>query len=324
MVTLQQIADLAHVSKCAASYAFSENPEKRGKLSEETRERILAVADRLNYRPCVAGRGLAMSRGYSLGLMLPKKNVWGFSPHAMGMFHGIAGAITNSDYILPLFFGWSDKLEQNIRQRRLDGVVVVARRLESPVFKKLSRLEVPVLSLNRRPWDEKCLSVRTDMDRWVNGCLVAFARRGYRRAVLYLRSPDTLSMDAELMRSFPELCARHGLASDMSLLPAFDGKVSKDTACLFRGRAPLLTQWFSEMPDARERTAVFSSPEWCVEAGYPLECCSYHDSHLLGETAVSLLLKAVEGREYKRELLLPCRKASLSEWGRSASTQEEF
>ena len=324
MVTLQQIADLAHVSKCAASYAFSENPEKRSKLSVETRERILAVADQLNYRPCVAGRGLAMSRGYALALMLPKKNVWGFSPHAMGMFHGITGGITKSDYTLPLFFGWSEKLEQSTRQRRLDGVIVVARRLESPVFRKLSRLGIPVLSLNRKAWDDACLSVRTDMDRWASGCLEAFARRGYRRAVLYLNSPDTLSMDAELMRSFPELCERHGMEPALSLLSEFDGSVGKDTACLFRGRTPLLTKWFAEAPDALERTAVFSSPEWCVSSGYPLECCSYHNSYLLGETAVSLLLKAVEGREYSRELLLPCKKATLSRFGKDTSSIEEF
>ena len=324
MVTLQQIAELAHVSKCAASYAFSENPEKRGKLSEETCARILGVAEELNYRPCVAGRGLAMSRGYSLGLLLPKKNVWGFSQHAMGMFHGITDAISKSDYNLPLFFGWSEKLEQNLRQHRLDGLLVVARKLESPVFRKLSRLDIPVLSLNRVAWSNRCLSVRTDMDKWADGCLAAFARRGCRRAVLYLRAPAVLSMDAELARSFPRLCERRGMDAEVGLLTDFDGTAKPGTACLFRGIVPQLTRWFEETPDAVERTAIFSAPEMCFEAGYPLKCCSYHNSTVLGGTGVGVLMDAIEHRENRREVLVPCKKASLSLRTEDTSIQEEF
>ncbi len=310
MITLQKIADLANVSKTAASYAFSGNPAKREKLSAETRERILSIAGQFGYHPSVSGRGLALSRSYSLGLLLPKKNVQSFSPHFMGMFHGVADAISKSDYNLPLFFGWNDKLESNLMQRRLDGLLVVARLLASPVFEKLNQLDIPVLCLNRRSCGEHCLSVMTDMNAWARKWLKTFANRGYRKAVLYSRDPVNLAMDEGLASSFPALCAKYGVSGESKPLDMFDGTAPDDVACLFRGAGPALKGWFAENPNASERSAVFCSPETCIEAGYPLECCSYHNSTKLGEVGALTLIKAVEKCETSRNLLLPCQEAS--------------
>jgi len=308
-ITLQKIAELAHVSKCAASYAFSDNPAKRGKLSEETRQRILAVAAELNYHPSVAGRGLALSRSYSLGLLLPRKNVQSFSPHAMGMFHGVADAISKSDYILPLFFGWSEKLETNLRQHRLDGLLVMARMQESPVFDKLNQLDIPVLCLNRRSCGPKAFSVMTDMQGWVCDSLALFASRGYKRAILFTSGPTALAMDVDLAAHFPALCQAHGLAAQVDIVDNFDGTAPAGTALLFRGNAAKLQVWFAKGSSSRRRTAVFCAPEKCAEMGYPLDCCSYHDSNLLGATGVRTLLDAVEKRNVKHSVRLPYQKA---------------
>ena len=309
MITLQHIAELAHVSKSAASYAFSENPAKRVKLSNETRMRILSVAASLNYHPSVAGRGLAMSRSYSLGLLLPRKNVQSFSPHAMGMFHGVADAISKSDYNLPLFFGWSEKLEETLRQHRLDGLMIMARMQDSPVFEKLNELDIPVLCLNRRSSGGSVLSVMTDMNGWADEALAAFASRGYKRARLYASDPKLLAMDVDLAAAFPALCAKHGMTGKVFPLISFDGKPQPDTAYLFRGNIPLLKEWFAKAKDAAKRSALFCAPEKCIEEGYPLQCCSYHNSTLLGETGVRFLMDAIEKKNGSQSLRLPFCKA---------------
>jgi len=309
MVTLQKIAELAHVSKSAASYAFSDKPDKRDKLSVETRERILEIARKFNYQPSVSGRGLALSRSYSLGLLLSKKNVHGFSPHFMAMFHGVADAISKSDYNLPLFFGWNEKLEANIRQHRLDGLLVVSRLLNSPVFDKLSNLDIPVLCLNRLSCGGNCLSVTTDMNGWAEQSLKVFAERGYRKAALYSRDPAHLAMDADLAANFPQICAKFGIESRQLSMDNFTSEAD-DVACLFRGDCQSLKHWFQMAPAAAERTAVFCSPDTCIEEGYPLECCSYHCSSHLGEVGALTLIQEVESHNAPRNLLLPCLKAT--------------
>ena len=308
MVTLQKIAELAHVSKCAASYAFSDKPEKRGKLSEGTLLRILSIAREYHYRPSVSGRGLALSRSFSLGLLLPKKNVQSFSPHFMGMFHGVADAISGSDYNLPLFFGWNEKLEDNLEQHRLDGLLVVARLKESPVFEKLNRLDIPVLWLNRSGCGGDCFSVRTDLAGWAREWLADFAGRGYRRVFLFTRDPRLLAMDVALAAQFPELCREFGLGHEEYLVDDFDGSAPDDTACLFRGENEMLRKWFA-VPGNERRSAVFCSPETCKERGYPLLCCGYHDSHKLGEVGAHTLIRAVEKESVPKDFLLPYQKA---------------
>ena len=323
MITLQKIAELANVSKASASYAFSENPRKREKISEGTRERILGIAERLGYHPSLSGRGLAMSRSYSLGLLLPKKNVQSFSPHFMGMFHGVADAISKSDYNLPLYFGWNEKLEGNLSQRRLDGLLVVSRLLESPVFGELRRLEIPVLCLNRRSCGGRCMSVMTDMNGWVRAGLERFLARGYRQAVLYSRDPVNLAMDEGLSSSFPGLCAAYGMTGEARKLESFDGTGPDDAALFFRGDGVALRRWFSSAPKAAERSAVFCSPQVCLEEGYPLDCCSYHDSGKLGEVGALTLIQAVEKRDIPRDLLLPC-LAATDYHPRTNTIMEEF
>ena len=249
-----------------------------------------------------------MSRSYSLGLLLPRKNVQSFSPHAMGMFHGVADAISKSDYNLPLFFGWSEKLEETLRQHRLDGLMIMARMQDSPVYEKLNQLDIPVLCLNRRSCGADVLSVMTDMNGWADEALAAFAKRGYRRARLYASDPKLLAMDVDLSEAFPKLCEKHGLSGKVMPLYQFDGKAQAGTAYLFRGNMPLLKEWFTNAKDAARRTVLFCAPEKCIEEGYPLECCSYHNSTLLGETGVRFLMDAIDKKNSSQSLRLPfCR-----------------
>ncbi len=65
--TLADIARELGISKMTVSRAINNHPE----INAETRERILAVARRLNYRPNQHARALATNRSFLLGLVVP-------------------------------------------------------------------------------------------------------------------------------------------------------------------------------------------------------------------------------------------------------------
>ncbi len=66
MVTLKHIAAATGVSKAAVSSALS----GRGRLGPETRQRIIAAAERLGYRPNLLVRGMQAGRTQSIGVIL--------------------------------------------------------------------------------------------------------------------------------------------------------------------------------------------------------------------------------------------------------------
>lgn len=66
MVTIEQIAKRAGVSKTTVSYAFSGSK----KISAETREKILSIADEMNYVPNRNAQLLRRERTFKIGLFL--------------------------------------------------------------------------------------------------------------------------------------------------------------------------------------------------------------------------------------------------------------
>ena len=66
-VTLEDIARALNVSKMTVSRAINDHPE----ISRATRERILATARKMNYRPNQFARALTTSHSHLLGIVVP-------------------------------------------------------------------------------------------------------------------------------------------------------------------------------------------------------------------------------------------------------------
>src|SRR5262245_7344986 len=65
--TLEDIARALKVSKMTVSRAINNHPE----ISRETRARILAVAQKMNYRTIQVARALTTNRSYLIGIVVP-------------------------------------------------------------------------------------------------------------------------------------------------------------------------------------------------------------------------------------------------------------
>ena len=69
MATMTDIAREAGVSLSTVSYALS----GKRPISAETRERIQAAIDRLEYHPAASARALALKRTSLLGVAVPQR-----------------------------------------------------------------------------------------------------------------------------------------------------------------------------------------------------------------------------------------------------------
>ena len=121
MVKLVDIALAAGVSKAAVSYAFSNDPAKRGKLSPATLQRILHAASEFDYHPNWSARAFARQKSYNIALLMPERSAYNISGHYLGIFHGVSSAVGSSDYNLSVYFGWDQKFQNSIKPNRFDS-----------------------------------------------------------------------------------------------------------------------------------------------------------------------------------------------------------
>ncbi|MCD2440886.1 LacI family transcriptional regulator [Agromyces sp. SYSU K20354] len=133
-VTIADIAARAGVSIGAVSFALN----GRKGVSDETRARILRVADELGWAPASAARSLAEAKTATFGLVLARdaKNL-GVESFYMQFLAGIESELVLRNYglllqVVPDVETELETLRAWRNTRRVDGVILVDVRIEDP------------------------------------------------------------------------------------------------------------------------------------------------------------------------------------------------
>lgn len=143
--TMEDVAREAGVSRSLVSLVFQDSP----KVAPASRERVLAAADRLGYRPNALARSLASTRTQTIGILLDDlRNP--FFADALGAFEDAASA---AGYRALIADGRRDaaREEEAVRtfvDHRVDGVVTISPRLSDAQLATLAAL-VPLVSVER-------------------------------------------------------------------------------------------------------------------------------------------------------------------------------
>jgi DNA-binding LacI/PurR family transcriptional regulator len=146
-VTIRDIAERAGVSKGAVSYALNGRPG----VSDDTRERILAIARELGWYPNRAARALSAARADGCGLVLARPaNILGLEPFFMEFIAGAESELASRSMALTiqLVQDVEDEIEVYRRwwgERRVDGVLVMDLRVDDPRVDELVRLGMPAV-----------------------------------------------------------------------------------------------------------------------------------------------------------------------------------
>ena len=93
-ITMLDIANELNVSKTTVSRAIS----GRGRIGKETREKVLNYIGTLGYTPNNIARGLASSKTYNIGVIIPDNKDGGEAPFFKAALVGITEAAVRQDY----------------------------------------------------------------------------------------------------------------------------------------------------------------------------------------------------------------------------------
>ncbi|WP_373841837.1 catabolite control protein A [Limosilactobacillus sp.] len=158
-VTIYTVAREARVSMATVSRVVNGNPN----VKPATRQKVLDVIKRLNYRPNAVARGLASKRTTTVGVIIPRITNPYFADLALGI-DDIASMykyniiLTNSD-------NEDDKIlavVRNLLAKQVDGVIFMGYNLPDAVKKELKDSNTPVVVAGSVVDDPNIATVRID------------------------------------------------------------------------------------------------------------------------------------------------------------------
>ncbi len=147
--TLRDVAARAGVDPSVVSRVL--NADRTLKITDTTRERVLASVQALGYRPNALARGLRMSTTSALGLVLPEVSNPVYGPIVVGAERRAAEA----GFVLILGSGadaatTEASFARLLQEGRVDALLVASATVEDELLRGLARGSAPVIAVNRR------------------------------------------------------------------------------------------------------------------------------------------------------------------------------
>jgi LacI family transcriptional regulator len=122
-VTIYDVAKRAGVGIGTVSRVLNDSP----RVSEATRQKVLAAIEELDYRPSSIAQRLSLRRTFTIGVITP----FFTRPAFVGRLRGVEAALTESEYDLVLYnVETTDKRDACFRElpisQRFDGLLLIA------------------------------------------------------------------------------------------------------------------------------------------------------------------------------------------------------
>ena len=146
---MQDVADRAGVSQPTVSLVLGDNPEAR--VADATRERVIAAARELGYRPNLLARGLVRRRSYALGVVVPDLS----NPFFADVVSGVQAVAAERGYAVLLCEGRHVPAERHLeelRSRLIDGVILDAAGEASIPAERLEGLNLVLIDEPTGRW----------------------------------------------------------------------------------------------------------------------------------------------------------------------------
>lgn len=148
-VTIRDVAKVADVHISTVSRAL--DPEKYGLIAEATRQRVLAAAEQLGYRPHLIASGLRRGQTKTIGVVVPDLSNPIYAPLTRGATHAL-----DRGGFMPLVADTEDdraRLERillHLAERRVEAIIVTAAHSgDADVLEQIAAQGVPVVTAVR-------------------------------------------------------------------------------------------------------------------------------------------------------------------------------
>ena len=182
-VNIHEIARRANVSVATVSRALNKN----GKVNEQTRQKIIQIAQEFNYKPSSIARGLSKNRTDTIGVILPGLAGEFF----MDILQGIdEEAYRNNRYVMVS----SSHSKRNIVETllefmatgRVDGVILMAPQMNHELIDLIKKSKRPIVLLNSSVEVVPAVSFNINNYQGAYGMTQHLIRHGFKNIAMIL------------------------------------------------------------------------------------------------------------------------------------------
>ena len=204
--TSVDVARAAGVSQATVSRVLAPGSRIAGPM----RERVLAAAVALGYRPNAIARSLASQRSGMIGIVMgDMRNP--FYPQVLELFSDGLRRTGRQVLLFTVREGETvDDLLPELLQYQVDGVVIASANLSSGMARSCAALGTPVVLFNRVSKDAAVSSVCCENQAGGRLAADVLAQAGHRRLTFLAGTADT-STNTERLAGFTERCGELGL-----------------------------------------------------------------------------------------------------------------
>ncbi|MFD1773811.1 LacI family DNA-binding transcriptional regulator [Paenibacillus rhizophilus] len=206
--TIGDVAARAGVSKSTVSQYLNKRYQHMG---TETRAKIEAAIEALDYQPNVLARGLKQKRTSTVGVIVA--NIM----HRLSteICRGIEDYCQEQDINVILCNSDEDgekekKYAEMLQAKQVDGIILLPTGKNGSLYKKLAKHGYPILFMDRKVESVKADTIVVNNRESVYEAVSHLKERGHRRIAL-ATAPLTISTRTERTEGFRQAMSDHGL-----------------------------------------------------------------------------------------------------------------
>ncbi len=246
-VTLKTIAEEAGCSITTVSRALAGYAD----VNEDTRQRIIAIANRLGYQPNLAARHLRSKQTQTIGMVIPRTAHFS-DPFFMELLAGVGRRASEHGYDLLLSAQMRSEDEIGAYRRmvaggRVDGMVVARVMENDRRVTLLQEAGLPFVVSGRSPVQDYSF-IDVDGQEGIFRMVTHLVECGHRRIGL-VKSPDEYAFTAHRMAGYRQGLEAFDLPYDETIIAA--GDLSKHSGAN-------AAEWLLGLPDPPTAIIAFN------------------------------------------------------------------
>lgn len=215
-LSIKDLGRLAGVHPSTVARVLNGDPRQR--VSDDVRERILALAVEHGYRPNLLASSLRTKRSAVVGALIPDIA----NPFFALMFRGIEDALAERDFSVILANTDDDAAREDrsaamLRGRQVDGLLLATARRQDSTVERLAAEKVPFVLVNRHTDPITPNSVVPDDYRGSITAMDHLVGLGHRR-VAHIAGSDEMSTGATRRSGYRDAFEQHNIPFDPDLL----------------------------------------------------------------------------------------------------------
>lgn len=317
--SMNDVAAAAHVSKTTISrYLHGEY----GYMSHETRKRIAAVIEELEYRPNKMAQGLKAFTTNMIGVTIANIG----NPFSSQLLKGIQAVCREEGFQL-LVSDVDDRSElerqsiESLLDAQVDGVIVnTVGNNDAYLAQYCATADAkPIVLLDRTTADVICDSVVTDNHDAVDQMMTHLAESGFTQVVFVTGTVAGVSTRTSRVDAFQSWCRTHHMIGSVVTLSSWHideqhpSEVERaiaqlqashgvGTVCIFANNEETARYILSTMPavqDGKYGLCTFGEEQWARFSGRGITCLD-QDPQLMGRIAAQTLVKRINERNIRQ------------------------